>query len=123
MKIAVVGSRNYSDLRQVQTFVKSLPAGTIIVSGGARGVDQAAEHAARLSGFPTMIFPADWSGHGRRAGFLRNAEIVAAADKVVAFWDGRSPGTRDTIDRARAAGKAVEIHYDGCIWPQRAHQP
>ena len=39
----------------------------------------------------------------------RNAQIIAEADQVVAFWDGKSPGTRNTIDRAKRANKPLEI--------------
>jgi hypothetical protein len=39
----------------------------------------------------------------------RNRELVARADVLVAFWDGRSGGTRMTIGLAEAAGIRVEI--------------
>lgn len=108
-RIAIVGSRAYADLERVKRFVASLPPGTEIVSGGAPGVDRAAEQAAKAHGLKTYIYPAEWSKHGNGAGFRRNHDIVAAADRVVAFWDGKSNGTQHTIRIAKEQNKPVEI--------------
>lgn len=107
MKVAVVGSRDFPRLDEVRAYVASLPADTVIVSGGARGVDTAAVDEARRLGMRYIVLPADWKTWGKRAGFMRNADIVAAADEIVAFWDGVSRGTRHTIALAEAAGKPV----------------
>lgn len=108
-RIAIVGSRDYPLMDTVSQFVQSLPADTVVVSGGARGVDREAARAAKRRGLRTLIFLADWNTHGRRAGMVRNEQIVDHADQVVAFWDGRSPGTANTIQRARAKGLPVRI--------------
>lgn len=109
MRVAIVGSREYEKLDQVEKYVNELPADAIVVSGGARGVDRAAENAAKRRGLQTLIFPALWGTYGKRAGFLRNRQIVEAADKVVAFWDGFSAGTLSTIKLAQEAKKPVEV--------------
>lgn len=109
MKVAIVGSRDYPNMRAVREYVASLPRDTVIVSGGARGVDSVAVEEAKRLGMPTEVHPADWNTHGKAAGFIRNADIVAAADEVVAFWDGESRGTKHTIDLAKKAGKSVGI--------------
>lgn len=110
LKVAVVGSRNYPNLREVEEFVNSLPDGTVVISGGARGVDQTAERAARRRGLQVEIYKPDWKKYGRGAGPIRNTEIVGAADTVVAFWDGKSAGTKDTITKARKTRKRVIIN-------------
>lgn len=111
MKIAIVGSRKWPFPEQIKEAVKKIaqkfPDATI-VSGGARGVDTWAEQAALEFGLTVEIYPADWS-LGRHAGFLRNQQIVDAADRVLAFWAYGSRGTKDTIDKARRAGKRVVI--------------
>lgn len=108
-RVAIVGSREWSDLERVRSHVRGLPAGTIVVSGGARGVDTAAEQAARERGLEVRVHRPDWARHGNAAGVIRNGEIVADCTRVVAFWDGRSRGTFDTLNRAHAAGLPVEI--------------
>jgi hypothetical protein len=109
MKVAIIGSRDFPQLKLVAECVDTLPAGTVVVSGGARGVDRQAEQRARTRGLEVLVIRANWALHGRKAGFLRNPEIVAAADRVVAFWDGTSRGTAHSIAVARQAGKPVEL--------------
>jgi hypothetical protein len=113
VRVAIVGSRDWPDLEQVREYVRKLPLGTTIISGGARGVDSAAEEEAIALGADVAIFSADWEKLGRRAGFIRNQDIVNAAVRVVAFWDGESRGTKHTIDLTRSAKKPLEIRYPG----------
>jgi hypothetical protein len=108
-RVAIVGSRAYPRLDLIEAFVASLPAGTVVVSGGARGVDSVAEIAARDRGLDVVVYQADWERLGRKAGPVRNAEIVANADRVVGFWDGKSRGTLNTVMQADRAGLPVEV--------------
>ena len=78
-----------------------LPKVTEIVSGGARGVDTLAEQYAEAHNIPFTLFPADWETHGKKSGFLRNAEMAHYADYGVAIWDGESRGTKHMISLMR----------------------
>ncbi|MGA1523262.1 MAG: SLOG family protein [Planctomycetota bacterium] len=112
MRFAVVGSRRYPFLHRVRAAVRGIAAGypdAVIVSGGARGVDRVAEQQAEACGLGIDIIRPDWGTHGKRAGILRNAEIVRRADRVIAFWDGVSRGTKSTSDMARKAGKPTTV--------------
>ena len=64
---------------------------------------------AMSNGIDFTEYPADWKTHGKRAGFLRNIEMVDTADAVIAIWDGVSRGTKHSIDYARKQGKEVFI--------------
>src|SRR5437870_4805989 len=99
MKVAIIGSRDISSdrLAEVSKFVKTLPSDTILVSGGARGVDQIAElsHSGRVFSFRTYK---DRSDRGQVPNPLEDyvAEDVAAPGPThygVEFWDyqGESP--------------------------------
>ncbi len=110
MRIAIVGSREYPDLRHVKKYVSELPDGTVVISGGAVGVDRTAVYFARQRGFETVVHLPDWNTHGRSAGIIRNQKIVDDCDELVAFWDGVSNGTADSIKRARKAGKPTTVH-------------
>lgn len=85
-----------------------------IVSGTARGADQLGEQYAKITGYEVSRFPADWDGLGKMAGYVRNAEIAkfAVADGncgvLIAFWDGKSRGTKHMIDLAEK--NALEVH-------------
>ena len=107
--VAIVGSREYPHRDRVYEYVAALPYGTTVVYGGAHGVDRWAEYAAAQRGLKVWIERADWDMYGGAAGPIRNTAIVALADRVVAFWDGKSRGTADTICKARAAEVPVEV--------------
>lgn len=110
-RVAVVGSRGYRNLDAVTRFVSALPSGTVIVSGGADGVDKTAASAARYSskGIGLIEHLPEYDRYGRVAPLERNRLIVRDCDRLVAFWDGKSTGTMHTVGLARKAGKPVEI--------------
>ena len=106
MKVAVIGSRNLT----VINLEEYLPEGTTeIVSGGARGIDSCAKNYAKANGIPLKEFLPNYDDFGRSAPLLRNLEIIDYADIVLAFWDGKSRGTKFVIDKCRAKGKPVNI--------------
>ena len=109
MRIVIVGSRTYEDEGAVRAFVRTLEPGTVVVSGGAEGPDSWAADEARSIGLSVSVHEADWEKLGRRAGPLRNDAIVADADSVVAFWDGKSHGTAYTVTLAVHQGKPVQV--------------
>ena len=49
-------------------------------------------------------FPADWNRFGRTAGPKRNKQMANYANTLVAFWDGKSRGTKNMIDLAKCRG-------------------
>lgn len=110
MRLIIAGSRgfdNYAALCRA-VFVYGLRP-SVIISGTARGADQLGEMFAACHGVPVERFPADWNRHGKRADYLRNAEMANNADALPAFWDGESRGTRHMIDLAEKAGLAVYV--------------
>lgn len=79
--------------------------------GGAPGADQLAARAARKLGLEVEEYRADWGKYGRRAGMLRNLEMLNRnPDFVLAFWDGQSKGTAHTIREARRRGMHVAVY-------------
>ena len=107
--VAVVGSRDYKRLDKVVAYVQNVLPNVTIVSGHGGKVDLTAEYVALKCGLRTKIFPAKWEIYGKAAGPRRNLQIVLIVDEVVAFWDMESPGTRDTIEKARLYLKPVTI--------------
>lgn len=81
-----------------------------VVSGAARGVDALGERWASEHGVPVKRFPADWGAYKKAAGPMRNEQMAAYADALIAVWDGESRGTEDMIARAEARGLKVYVH-------------
>ena len=110
MKVAIIGSRNYPELMKVREFVRALPDNTIVISGGAKGVDETAEEEAKKLGLEVISITPEWDKWGKYAGLKRNDMIVSMADEVVAFWDGVSRGTKYTIDKAREKNVITAVY-------------
>jgi len=111
LRVGIVGSRHFADLAQVERCVGELPAGTRLVTGSASGVDATATRAARRRGLPVQVLGASLEEERDPArGADRNRRLIELCDRLIAFWDGSSAGTRATIDRALDAGKEVHVH-------------
>lgn len=111
MKVLIAGSRDYPRLDQVRKYVAEMPEDWTVISGGARGVDTEAADAAMMRNLGIELHPADWKTYGRRAGVIRNAAMVDRADLVVVFWDGKSRGSRNTIEHARHMCKPFVVVF------------
>jgi len=113
MKVAVIGSRRFEDAIRFQEVMDSLkPRPTLIISGGAAGVDSWAYYYSRVHGIPELtIRPKDMTD--RKSYLERNKIIVDTADRIVAFWDGISRGTLHVINLADMQGKNVMIIREG----------
>jgi hypothetical protein len=110
MKVLVCGSRGWDDADAVTARLLELPAEAYVIHGAASGADQLAAEAAAAIGIPQRAFPADWKTHGKRAGILRNIQMLdEQPELVIAFWDGKSRGTAHTITEAEARGIPVEV--------------
>lgn len=112
MRCIVAGSRAGFTRAQVRAAIHASGwEGTItsVLEGGAPGVDRLGREWATESCLPVLTVPADWVQHGKAAGPRRNAKMAELADALIAVWDGRSRGTKDMIDRARARGLKVFV--------------
>lgn len=107
MKVAVIGSRGLS----VGDLGRYLPENTTeIVSGGAKGVDTSAREYALAHGIKLTEFLPEYTKYGRSAPLKRNITIIEYSDIVLAFWDGKSRGTKFVIDNCRKLGVEVRVY-------------
>lgn len=127
-KVIITGGRDFSDYKQFKEILDYLlgelyvhliagacsdkkkgvltytrPDGTEVF-----GADGLTERYAAENGLKFTPYPADWNKHGKSAGPIRNAEMVkSGAEVCIGFWDGKSKGTFDMMDKAQKAGIAV----------------
>lgn len=115
IKLIVAGSRDFNDYALLSETLNEMANGVYadkevsIVSGMARGADAMAAHFARENGVVLYECPADWDRLGKGAGFARNAQMARDSDALLAFWDGRSPGTAHMIKTMTNMGKDVRV--------------
>lgn len=113
MKLAIIGSRDYDNYNEFTKIISKMMLKynvTEFVSGGARGADAYAELYAKAHNIPIKVFPADWEKFGKSAGFIRNHEIWKYADFGIAFWDGKSSGTKHSFEIVEKKRKNLLIY-------------
>lgn len=108
-RILVTGSREWTDRFIISAALFDFPPGTKLCHGGAKGADAIAAVVATEYGFEVTEYPARWSEHGKRAGPIRNQNMLDdfKPTLVLAFPLPQSVGTYDMIRRAKKAGIEV----------------
>ncbi len=123
MRVVICGSRTFDDpelmARKLEHYLGNLAPKKLVIMTGAQmsrrgghkyGADYLAEQWAYKHGITVERFHPDWDKHGKAAGPMRNSDMLAAnAQAVIAFWDGESSGTLDTITKARKMGLKVRV--------------
>lgn len=101
MKLIVAGGRYFNNYPLLKQKIDCLTSGhTIecIICGEARGADSMGRRYAEENNIPILSFPAEWDKYGKSAGYRRNAEMAEQSTHLIAFWDGKSKGTKHMID-------------------------
>lgn len=106
MKLAIIGSRTCPPI-DIAAHLKYIP--DTIISGGAIGADTYAKEFAIKHNLKLIEFLPDYEKYGRKAPLVRNKLIVEECDCLIAFWDGKSRGTKFTLDYAERMGKPTKI--------------
>lgn len=110
MRVLVCGSRKINDKDYVFNCIDNSKYDiTEIVSGHAIGVDRLGEMYAVEHNIPIRIFSPNWKENGNVAGIIRNKKMVEYSDAVISIWDGKSNGTRFTIDYSKKMKKPIKI--------------
>lgn len=122
MKVIIAGSRHYTP-QQADALVQNAIAQagweiTHVINGTAKGIDQAGARWARKNKIPVINFPPDWKTHGKKAGPLRNTEMLKNADALIIIWNGKSKGSKNMLTQAK--NKRIPIHQT--ITPEQEEQ-
>ncbi len=114
LKVVIGGCRDFYDYEffkvKVDAYLETVKDKEItILSGHCTGVDQMAERYAKERHIKLFVFSAEWNLYGRSAGPIRNEKMVQQADAVIAFWDGKSRGTKSLISLATKHDRTLEV--------------
>ena len=111
-RVIIAGGRDFTDYpllhKKCDVFFREKTP-SVILSGVAKGADSLGVRYAKEKGIPVQEYPANWQKLGRRAGMVRNRQMLEDADALVAFWDGKSHGTANMISIAKEAGIPVRV--------------
>lgn len=88
--------------------VEELGRNLVIIQGEAQGADTWSKKWAEMNNIQTIDFPANWDEYGKKAGFIRNKQMLdeGKPDLVIAFKGGK--GTAMMIDIAKKADVPVK---------------
>lgn len=117
IKLIVAGGRDFNDYvllkKTLDFYLQKVDDTNIeIISGKARGADSLGERYAEEHDIKVVGFPADWDSHGKSAGYIRNAQMRDYGTHLIAFWDGKSKGTKMMIELAKKANfRVVVVNY------------
>ena len=116
-KIAISGSRNYPSARSwlvqqcIATEYRRFNEDVLFLVGDCpTGADYHAKSFLETAGWPYREFFADWKKYGRKAGPIRNHEMIDfGAELLIAFPMDGSKGTKDCAEYAHSKG--VEVYF------------
>jgi hypothetical protein len=108
-RLIIAGGRDFDDFKKLCMVCDHMLSRVIeegykitVVCGMAKGADTLGEKYAKKRGFDIAYFPAGWNKYGKKAGYLRNQQMLDYArgteGACIAFWDGKSRGTKNMID-------------------------
>lgn len=113
--LIIAGGRDFTDIQSMKESLTELVQknliddSTILICGMARGADKTGLAIWREAGLRVHKYHADWYNYGASAGYIRNKQMGNVAEALVAFWDGKSRGTKHMIDYMNQLGKPVHI--------------
>jgi hypothetical protein len=106
-RLLVTGSRTWHNAAMLEAeLAEWFDPDTVLVHGACpQGADMIADQAWHEWGGKIERHPAQWDVYGKRAGFLRNEEMVRqGADACLAFIRDASKGATHTANLAIGAG-------------------
>lgn len=129
LKVIIAGGRKFKNKAVFNAVIdKILPdhKSIEIVTGMADGADMLGYYFALNNYIKVHEYPAKWDDieteepcvvkynsfgkpYNSLAGYNRNEKMAEVGDILVAFWDMKSTGTKDMIDRARRHQLIVQV--------------
>lgn len=114
LKVIIAGTRDFDNypllVRKCNGILKKYDFDNVqIISGGARGADYYGELYAKQKHYNLSVYPADWDKYGKSARYRRNVLMAEKGNVLIAFWDGKSKGTKHMIDIANQHNLKVHV--------------
>ena len=114
LKILICGGRHFCNYALLESIADNVIKGQNfseieIVSGHCIGADRMGEEYAKRRNYALKIFPAEWKKYGKRAGPIRNKQMIdyiaEFENKIVVAFTG--PNTKGTKIRLRLQKRRI----------------
>ena len=115
VQLIIAGGRDFTDSDLMRERLQAMEElglfanGVELICGMAKGADNTGFDIFHKAGLTIHAYHPDWDGLGKRAGFVRNAQMGDDADMALIFWDGQSKGTKHMINYMEKLGKPVYL--------------
>lgn len=116
VRLLITGSRTWDNIDYIRSIFTTLGEeicdSITLVSGACpTGADRLGEIVATELGWGVELYPADWNTYGKRAGFVRNSQMVDTnPDLMVAFIHNKSKGASMTVNLGKKKGLPIKVH-------------
>lgn len=113
MNILVCGGRDFTNIKLLRKYCSSIISenDTVLCGMAPNGADLFAYRWCKQYNVNILEFPADWKKYGKGAGMVRNNLMLKQAHYILAFWDGKSPGTGHNVEQAKKLKIPITIVY------------
>jgi hypothetical protein len=114
MKLAVIGSRNFTDYNffkeKLEYLTQNIKEDIVYVSGGCKNsADELIKRYCQENSHELIEFLPDYKQYGKAATHIRNSQIVEFSDALIAFFNGSSPGTKSILEKVKKKGLKIKI--------------
>src|SRR5260370_33212326 len=111
LRVFAGGSRSIGDRAVIDSKIKALPRTAIVLTSRTHGASAAIRDAVMRRGLQLEVWTAITDRHPtvEAAYFARDEEMIRSADRVLAFWDGKSSGTAHELADARKLAKPIDL--------------
>lgn len=106
-RLLVCGGRDFDDVDYIYSYldvIRNMYRPTVLIHGGATGVDTIAGNWAEGKQIPVHVYKADWNTHGKSAGPIRNQQMIDIGKPTIAAVFPGGTGTADMTKRLTKAG-------------------
>jgi len=113
-RIAVVGSRGFDSYsffaEKLEQIISNLDGEIEYISGGCKsGADALISRYCKEHNYKLTEYLPDWEQYKKSAGMIRNKLIINDATHIIAFWDGVSKGTANSLKLAEKRKLPIRI--------------
>jgi len=109
LKLLVVGTRTFNDYNILSEELNKYYNIEEIITGITGNTDSMAVQYANEKSIKWKRYVIEKDSLGRTIGYNRNKDMIESSDEIIIFWDGKSCGTKDLIEKAESMKRRYNL--------------